>query len=63
MLSENLKRIRKEREYSRRKLSKLSGITITNIQDIEEGNNTNPTLNTLLALSKALGVAVSKLIK
>lgn len=63
MLSENLKRFRKEKEYSRRKLSKLSGITITNIQDIEEGNNTNPTLNTLLALSKALGVAVSKLIK
>lgn len=63
MLSENLKRIRKERELSRRKLSKLSGITITNIQDIEEGNNTNPTLNTLLALSKSLKVAVSTLIK
>lgn len=63
MLSENLKRIRKEREFSRRKLSKLSGITITNIQDIEEGNNTNPTLNTLLALSKSLKVAVSTLIK
>lgn len=63
MLSENLKKYRKKREFTRKKLSKLSGITITNIQDIEEGNNTNPTLNTLVALSKALGVAVSKLIK
>ena len=63
MLSENLKKYRKEKEYSRRKLSELTGITITNIQDIEEGNNTNPTLKTLEALSKALGVAISKLIK
>lgn len=63
MLSENLKRLRLEKEYSRRKLAEISGLTQKNIQDIEDGRNTNPTLKTLLGLSKGLNVSISKLIK
>ncbi len=63
MLSENLKRIRMEQRYNRRQLGELTGITPTTIQMIENGENDNPRLKTLLALAKALRVSITTLIK
>lgn len=63
MLSENLKRIRTEQRYNRKQLSEIAGVTPTTIQMIENGENDNPNLKTLLGLSKALKVSITTLIK
>lgn len=63
MLSENLKRIRKEQRYTRKELGEKIGFSAKTIRDIEVGENDNPKLLTLVALSKALKVPINKLIK
>lgn len=63
LLSENLKKIRKEQRYSQNQLAKLVGCTATNIQNMENGINDNPKLKTLIAISKVLKVSITKLIK
>ncbi len=63
MLSENLKRIREEQRYNKRLLGKLAGCASITIQEIENGNNDNPKIKTLMALAKVLGVSVDDLIK
>lgn len=63
MLSENLKRIRMEQRYTRKQLGELTGVTATTIQMIENNENDNPRLKTLLALAKALKVPITTLIK
>ena len=63
MLSENVKKIRKQRELSQDKLAKLAGITLTTLVKIEAGANDNPTLKTLKSLADALEVTVNDLIE
>ena len=63
MLAENLKRIRIEQRYTREQLGKKANITATTIQLIENGTIDNPNLKTLLGLSQALKVSITKLIK
>ena len=52
MLSENVKRIRTEKRYTRKYLGSLVGVSATTIQMIENGENDNPSLKTLIGLSK-----------
>ena len=63
MLSENLKRIRKEQRYTLKLLGELAGCTVTTIQNIENGINDNPKIKTLMELAKILNVSVDELIK
>lgn len=63
MLSENLKTIREKRRYTKTELAKVSGITSHTINALENGRMTNPRLNTLKALAKALEISVNTLIK
>jgi transcriptional regulator with XRE-family HTH domain len=63
MLSENVKKIRKQRQLSQDKLAKLAGITLTTLVKIESGANDNPTLKTLKSLADALQVTVNDLIE
>lgn len=63
MLNENLRRIRTEQRYTRKQLGEIAGITPTTIQMIENGTIDNPSLKTILGLSKALKVSVTTLIK
>jgi len=48
---------------SQDRLSKLADITYNTIIKIESGANTNPTIETLAKIAKALGVGVDDLIK
>jgi DNA-binding XRE family transcriptional regulator len=48
---------------SQDKLSKLADVTYNTIIKIESGVNTNPTIETLSKIAKALGVGVDDLIK
>ena len=59
-----LKEVRKEKGFSRRELSLLSGVAEVTIMSLEEGvNNINDIkLSTLLKLSKALKIKPSALL-
>ena len=63
MVSENLKRIREAKGYSKLRLARETGLSARAIEHIEYEKTTNPQLNTLIRLAKALGVSVADLIK
>ena len=50
----NIQQIRWERNMSLRELSKLSGVSYTTIDMIENESYSNPTLETALRISKGL---------
>lgn len=62
-IAENLKRLRKEKDYSLEKVSKLADLSLNTIAKIESGVNTNPTIDTLQKIASALEVGVDDLIK
>lgn len=62
-LSKNLKKLREQKELSQDRLAKLADIANNTIIKIEQGENQNPTLDTLKKLSKALDVSIDDLIK
>jgi transcriptional regulator with XRE-family HTH domain len=62
-LSVNIKRFRNKLGISQDKLSKLSDVTYNTIIKLESGVNTNPTIETLVKITKVLNVGVDDLIK
>jgi transcriptional regulator with XRE-family HTH domain len=63
MIAENIKKIRKKKGISQDKLSKLADVTLTTLTKIESGINTNPTVNTIQKIAKALDIGVEDLLK
>jgi len=62
-LSKNLKRFREKRGLSQDRLAKLADVANNTIIKIEQGENINPTLDTLKKVAKALEISVDDLIK
>lgn len=62
-LSKNLRKLREQKGLSQDRLAKLADIANNTIIKIEQGENQNPTLDTLKKMAKALGVSVDKLIE
>ncbi len=62
-LSKNLKRLREKKGLSQDRLAKLADVANNTIIKIEQGENQNPTLDTLKKIAKALGISVNDLIK
>ncbi|MEI7480660.1 MAG: helix-turn-helix transcriptional regulator [bacterium] len=62
-ISENIKKYRNKLGVSQDRLSKLADVTYNTIIKIESGANTNPTIDTLAKIAKALDVSVDELIK
>ena len=62
-LSKNLRKLREQKGLSQDRLAKLADIANNTIIKIEQGENQNPTLDTLKKLAKALAVSVDDLIK
>jgi len=62
MLAQNIKKCRKKKGVSQDKLSKLSGVTYNTIIKIESGATTNPRVETLRLIAKALDVTVDSLL-
>ena len=62
-LAENLKKLREKRGLSQDRLAKLADVANNTIIKIEQGENINPTLDTLKKVAKALEVSVDDLIK
>jgi transcriptional regulator with XRE-family HTH domain len=53
-----LRRLRETAELSRRALEDQSGLSQRQIKKLEDGETTNPTIETVLALADALGPAI-----
>jgi transcriptional regulator with XRE-family HTH domain len=60
-LSKNLKKLRKQKGLSQDRLAKLADVANNTIIKIEQGENINPTLDTLKKIAKALGVGLDEL--
>ena len=55
-------RLREERRLSQRDLAKIIGFSQNTLSKIENGQTASPSLDVVLALSRALGVPMSTLI-
>lgn len=62
MLSENIKKLRKKKELSQDKLTKMADITLTTLVKLESGANDNPTIKTLMKIADALEVSLDELV-
>ena len=62
VIAKNIKRLRKEMGISQDKLSKLADVSFHTITKIEAGDTSNPTVDTVKKIAKALGVSVDSLI-
>ncbi|MDD5481963.1 MAG: helix-turn-helix transcriptional regulator [Candidatus Shapirobacteria bacterium] len=62
-LSKNLKKLRDKKGFSQDRLAKLADVANNTVIKIEQGENKNPTLETLKKLATALGVSLDDLIK
>lgn len=62
-LAESLRKLRENKGLSQDRLAKLADVANNTIIKIEQGENKNPTLNTLNKIAKALGVPIEELLK
>lgn len=62
-IAENLKKLRAKKVLSLEKIARLADLSLNTIVKVENGVNTNPTIETLQKIAKALDVQVDDLIK
>ena len=62
-IAENLKKLRAKKGLSLERVARLADLSLNTIVKIENGVNTNPTIETLTKIAKALDVKVDDLIK
>ena len=62
-ISKNIKRLRKAKDLSQDKLSRLADVSHATIIKIESGGIQSPTMNTAQKIAKALGVNLDDLMK
>lgn len=62
-IAENLKKLRAERGLSLEKVARLADLSLNTIVKIENGVNTNPTIETVKKIADALGVSLDDLMK
>ena len=61
-LNKAIKEIAKKKKISFYRISKNGGIAQTTLSEIVNGNNLNPTIETISKIANGLGVSVSELI-
>jgi transcriptional regulator with XRE-family HTH domain len=61
-LGKNVSRLRNKKGMSQQALSNTCQIAISTLQKLEYGYNTNPTLDVLSAIAKALDVSLDELV-
>ena len=62
-IAENIKKLRAKKGLSLEKIARLADLSLNTIVKVENGVNTNPTIETLQKIAKALNVQVDDLIK
>ena len=63
LIGKNIKRLRKQKGLSQDRLSKLADISYNTVIKLELGGITNPSIDTLQKLAKALNVSVDDLLR
>ena len=63
IIGKNIKKLRKQRDLSQDRLSKLADISHNTIINIESGAIQSPTMDTAQKIAKALGVSLDDLMK
>ena len=61
-IGERVRSIRVKKKISQDRLSKLADLSLNTIVNIESGLNSNPTVDTLIKIAKALDVSIDVLI-
>lgn len=62
-IAKSIRRFRKEKGISQDGLSKKAEVAYNTIVKIESGENSNPTVDTLERIAKALNLSIEKLFK
>jgi len=62
-IGKNIKKLRQAKSLSQDRLSKMADVSYNSIIKLETGGITNPTIETLQKIAKALNVSVDELIK
>ncbi len=62
-IADNLKKLRAKNGLSLEKIARLADLSLNTIVKIENGVNSNPTIETLTKIAKALEIGVDDLIK
>lgn len=62
-IGKNIKKLRQAKGLSQDRLSKAADVSYNSIIKLETGGITNPTIETLQKISKALDVSVEELLK
>ena len=62
-IGKNIKKLRKQKSLAQDRLSKLADISYNTVIKLESGGITNPSIDTLQKLAKALNVGVDDLLK
>ena len=62
-IGKNIKKLRKQKGLSQDRLSKLADISYNTVIKLESGGITNPSIDMLKKLAKALNVLVDSLLK
>jgi transcriptional regulator with XRE-family HTH domain len=62
-IAENLKKLRAKKGLSLEKIARLADLSLNIIVKVENGVNTNPTIETLQKIAKALEAQVDDLLK
>ncbi|WP_083962676.1 helix-turn-helix domain-containing protein [Thermodesulfovibrio thiophilus] len=63
LIGKNIKRLRKQKGLSQDRLSKLANLSYNTVIKLELGGITNPSIDTLQKLAKALNVSVDDLLR
>ena len=63
IISANIRKLRQKKEISQDRLSKDANLALNTIVKIETGESSNPTVETLERIAKALDVPISDLFK
>ena len=62
-IGKNVRKYRKKIGLSQDKLSKCAEVAYNTVVKIESGENSNPTIETLTKIAKALNISIDDLIK
>ena len=62
-ISDNLKRLRAKKGLSLERIARLADLSLNTIVKVENGVNTNPTIDTLTKIAKALEIGVDDLMR
>lgn len=63
MIGQNIRSLRKKRGLSQEKLARATDIYLNTLTKLESGFATKPTIQTVIKIARALGIAIDDLVR